>query len=104
MGDSPDTIAITRLLFTFDSRFQVDTILLESCMVIYTRQLSQLKGFSRVSDTNLRYVRVKILGRFAFLYLRQCAPFRGAICLDVISIFEHISHSSLTPLAIALPS
>ena len=103
MGTSPDTIAITRLLLIFDSRFH-NTLLLERCMVIYTRQLSQLKGFSRVSDTNLRYVRVKILGRFAFLYLRQCAPFRGAICLDVISIFVRISHSSLTPLAIALPS
>lgn len=48
MGDSPDTIAITRLLFTFDSRFQVDTILLESCMVIYTRQLNQLKILSSI--------------------------------------------------------
>ncbi|KAF9247526.1 hypothetical protein DTO013E5_4742 [Penicillium roqueforti] len=47
-NDQSDTIAITRLLFTFDSRFQVDTILLESCMVIYTRQLNQLKILSSI--------------------------------------------------------
>lgn len=58
MDNSLDTIAITRLLLIFDSVFFVDTIFLERYLVIYTRQLGQLKGFVQVFDANLRYVQV----------------------------------------------
>lgn len=102
MDNSPDTIAITRLLLIFDSLFFVDTILLERCLVIYTCQLGQLKGFAQVFDANLRYVRVELSVALIFLHLGQCVPLCCTICLHDIFIFLFSVDISLPLLSLQL--